>query len=79
MSLSVSAGAMVNEIIRCGRDPERLLIVEANPRLPRTFGIPPDHPHGIHVDDVDVLIETDQDPFSSRAAGRRAGRRLRGP
>jgi acyl-CoA hydrolase len=64
MSLSVSAGAMVNEIIRCGRDPERLLIVEANPRLPRTFGIPPDHPHGIHVDDVDVLIETDQDPFS---------------
>jgi acyl-CoA hydrolase len=64
MSLSVSAGAMVNEILRCGRDPERLLVVESNPRMPRTLGIPPDHRHAVHVDDVDVLIESDRDPLS---------------
>ena len=64
MSLSVSAGAMVNEIARCGRDPERLLVVETNPLLPRTLGIPPDHRHAVHVDEVDVLIEAERAPLS---------------
>jgi acyl-CoA hydrolase len=64
MSLSVTAGALVGEIQRCARDPERLLVVEINPRLPRTLGIPPDHRHAIHVDDVDVLIEAERDPLS---------------
>jgi len=64
MSLSASAGALVNEIIRSGRDPERLLVVESNPRLPRTLGILPDHRHAVHVDEVDVLIEAERDPFA---------------
>jgi acyl-CoA hydrolase len=64
MSLSVSAGAMVNEIRRCSLDPERLLVVEMNPRLPRTLGILPDHRHAVHVDEVDVLIEAERDPLS---------------
>jgi acyl-CoA hydrolase len=63
MSLSLHAGATVREVERAAADPERLLIVEVNPQLPRTFGIPPDHPHRVHVDSVDVLIEDDRAPF----------------
>ena len=48
-SLSLHAGATVDELLRCGRDPDRVLIVEANPRLPRTLGLPPEHPHAIHI------------------------------
>ena len=31
-SLSLHAGATVDELLRCGRDPERLLVVEVNPQ-----------------------------------------------
>jgi acyl-CoA hydrolase len=62
LSLSLHAGATVEELVRCGRDPERLLVVEANPKLPRTRGLPPEHPHALHVDDVDVLVESDREP-----------------
>ena len=40
MSLSLHAGATVREMQRAAEDPDRLLIVEANPHLPRTFGTP---------------------------------------
>jgi len=63
LSLSLHAGATVEELHRCGRDPDRLLIVEANPRLPRTFGMPPLFPHTLHVDEIDVMIESDRDVF----------------
>jgi acyl-CoA hydrolase len=63
MSLSLHAGATVAELIRCGRDPERCLIVETNDKLPRTLGLPPEHPHCLHVDDVDIVIESDRDVF----------------
>ena len=62
MSLSLHAGSTVHEIERSSRDPERLLVVESNARLPRTLGIPPDHRHAVHVNDVDVVIEADRDP-----------------
>ncbi len=61
MSLSLHAGATVSEIARCGKDPARLLVVEASRRLPRTLGLGDDR-HAIHVDDVDVLVESDRDP-----------------
>ncbi len=61
-SLSVHAGATVGELNRAGRDPERMLIVEVNPKLPRTFGVE-GHPHRIPVDQIDVLVESDRDPF----------------
>ena len=64
LSLSLAAGATVEETLRCGRDPERLLIVETSPRLPRTMGLPPEHRHAVHVDDVDVMIETDRQPMA---------------
>ncbi len=63
LSLSLAAGATVAETLRCGRDPERLLMVETNPRLPRTSGLPPEHRHALHVDDVDIVIETDRKPM----------------
>lgn len=61
MSLSLHAGATVEEIARAGRDPDRLLVVEANRRLPRTLGLGPDR-HAVHVDRVDLLVESDRDP-----------------
>jgi acyl-CoA hydrolase len=63
VSLSLHAGATVAELQRCGRDRERLLIVETNPGLPRTLGLPPEHPHRLHVDEIDVLIESDRALF----------------
>jgi len=63
-SLALHAGATVDELLRCGRDPDRVLIVEANPRLPRTLGLPPGHPHAIHVRDIDVLIHSDREPIA---------------
>jgi acyl-CoA hydrolase len=63
LNLSLHAGATVDELHRAGRDPDRLLIIEANAKLPRTCGLPPDAPHTIHVDEVDVLVEVDRDPF----------------
>lgn len=62
-SLSLHAGATVGEILRAAADPERLLVVEVNAALPRTFGLPPEHPHRIPLDAIDVLIEGDRPPF----------------
>jgi acyl-CoA hydrolase len=61
-SLSLHAGATVAELHRAGADPERELIVEVSPAFPRTFGLGNDR-HAIHVDEIDVLIETDRTPF----------------
>jgi acyl-CoA hydrolase len=60
LSLSLHAGATVEELHRCGRDPSRLLVVEVNRALPRTRGLPPEHPHGFHLDEIDVLVESDR-------------------
>jgi len=64
LSLSCHAGASVAELHRAGADPERLLIVEANAKFPRTFGLPPDHPHRLHLDEIDVLVESDREPVN---------------
>ena len=63
VSLSLHAGATVEAIRAAAANPERLLIVETNAKFPRTRGLLPDHPHRIHVDVIDVLIESDRDPF----------------
>jgi acyl-CoA hydrolase len=63
-SLALHAGATVEELLHCGRDPARVLIVEANPRLPHTLGLPPAHPHAIHVRDIDVLIHSQREPIA---------------
>lgn len=63
VSLSLHAGATVDELRRAGADPDRVLVVEANARLPRTFGVEPRHPHRLHLDEIDVLVESDVQPF----------------
>jgi acyl-CoA hydrolase len=64
ISLSLHAGATYAELIRAAADPERLAVVEVNPDFPRTFGVAPEHPHTIHVDQVDVLVLGDRPPVS---------------
>ena len=62
-SLSLHAGGTMTELLRAGEDPDRLLVVEVSERFPPTFGLPPEHPHALHVDQIDVLIESDAAPF----------------
>lgn len=64
VSLSVHAGASVDEIHRVAADPHRLLIVEVSDAFPRTFGVPPEYEHRIHVDNIDALITTDTQPLN---------------
>lgn len=63
LSLSLHAGASVAALHAAAADPGRMLVAEINHRLPRTVGLPPDHPHALHVDEVDVLYEVDRPPF----------------
>jgi Acetyl-CoA hydrolase len=62
-SLSLHAGATLEAIRAAAADPDRLLVVETNAKFPRTHGLPPEYPHHIHIDDIDVLVESDRDPF----------------
>jgi len=62
-SLSLHAGATVDALHRAGADANRVLVVEISDRYPRTRGYPPEHTHALHVDEIDVLIETDRDPL----------------
>jgi acyl-CoA hydrolase len=62
LSLSLHSGATVDEILAAGRDPERVLVVETSPFFPRTLGMPPEHPHSVALEDVDVWIEGDSKP-----------------
>ncbi len=64
MSLSLHAGALVDEWHRCGADPERVLVAEYSPAFPTTLGLPPQHTHRLHVDEVDVLVESDAAPVN---------------
>ena len=59
LSLSLHAGATVTEMHRAAADPDRVLVVEMNANAPRTMGILPEHPHRVHIDEVDVLVESD--------------------
>jgi acyl-CoA hydrolase len=61
-SLSLYAGAGLDEIARAAADPERLLVVEVSEHSPRTLGWG-DYRHALHVDDIDVLVDSDAKPF----------------
>ena len=62
-SLSLHAGGTIGELQRAGRDPDRALVVEVSERFPPTYGLPPEYPHALHVDEIDLLIESDAAPF----------------
>ncbi len=61
LSLSLHAGSTVDAFHATGADPDRVLIVECSPHYPRTFGLDPHH-HRLHLDEIDVLIESDRAP-----------------
>lgn len=63
-SLSLHAGGTRRELSRAASDPERLLVVEVSPNFPHTAGLPPEHLHAIHVDEIDILVESDSHPFA---------------
>jgi len=62
-SLSLHAGGTATEMKRAAADPSRVLIVEVTPHLPHTAGIAPDYPHALHIDEIDVLVESEAKPF----------------
>jgi acyl-CoA hydrolase len=62
-SLSLHAGASVGELARAAADPGRLLVVETSPRFPRTAGMPPEHRHAVHLDQIDLLVEGEGAPL----------------
>jgi len=63
-SLSLHAGATSTELRRAGEDPDRLLVVEVSERYPRTSGLLPTYRHALHVDEIDVLLESDREPLT---------------
>jgi acyl-CoA hydrolase len=63
-SLSLHAGSTYEEMLRIAEDPDRLLIAEVSPRYPRTAGLGPDYVHALHVDQIDVLVETESAPLA---------------
>jgi acyl-CoA hydrolase len=62
-SLSLHAGSTFRELQRVGEDPERLLIVEASELFPQTYGREPEYRHALHLDQIDVLVESDKGPL----------------
>ena len=61
VSLSLHNGASLEEMVRAGRDPDRLLIVEASPHFPRTRALA-GHENHLSLEDVDVIVYTDEEP-----------------
>jgi acyl-CoA hydrolase len=62
-SLSLHAGGTVAELERAGADRDRLLVVEISDRFPRTRGLPPEHRHALHVDQIDLLVHSGDGPI----------------
>ena len=61
VSLSLYNGAHLEELLRAGRDPERLLIVESSPHFPRTHALV-GHENFLDLEDVDVIVHTNEQP-----------------
>ncbi|MBX3313459.1 MAG: acetyl-CoA hydrolase/transferase family protein [Actinobacteria bacterium] len=61
-SLSLHAGASIDELHRAGADPDRVLMAEVGVGYPVTMGYGEDR-HRLHLDEIDVLVESDREPF----------------
>ena len=64
VNLSLHVGGTREELLRAGRDPDRLLIMEVNADLPRTSSLPPEYDNTIPLGAIDVLVESDAAPFA---------------
>ena len=64
-SLSLHAGGTSTSCTRAGADPSRLLVVEVSERFPaHASACRRDHPHALHVDEIDLLVESDDGPLA---------------
>jgi acyl-CoA hydrolase len=68
VNLSLHLGATYNELAMAGRDPDRLLVIEVNPNLPRTSSLAPTFTNTLPVDIIDVLVEADGTPYALPAS-----------
>jgi acyl-CoA hydrolase len=64
VNLSLHLGATYDELVMAGRDPDRLLVVEVNPNLPRTCSLPPQYTNTLPLDLIDVVVEADGAPYA---------------
>lgn len=64
VNLSLHLGATYEELLLAGRDPDRLLVVEVNPNLPRTCSLAPEFTNTLPLDIVDVVVESSGAPFT---------------
>ncbi len=64
VNLSLHLGATRDELIRAGNDPDRVLLVEVNPHLPRTRSLPPRFDNTLPVELIDVLVEANGEPYA---------------
>jgi acyl-CoA hydrolase len=64
VNLSLHLGATRDELMAAGNDPDRVLLVEVNPHLPRTRSLPPRFDNSLPVDLIDVLVEADGTPYT---------------
>jgi acyl-CoA hydrolase len=64
VNLSLHLGATYDELMMAGRDPDRLLVVEVNPHLPRTRALTPLYTNTLPLDVIDVVVEADGTPYA---------------
>jgi acyl-CoA hydrolase len=64
VNLSLHYGATRPELMRAGRDPSRLLIIEVNPNLPRTRSLGPEFDNTIPLELIDILVESSGLPYA---------------
>ncbi len=64
VNLSLHLGATRDELLLAGRDPDRLLVVEVNPNLPRTCSLPPEFTNTLPLELIDVVVEADGAPYA---------------
>lgn len=58
-TFGVHAAATYTNFVAAGRDPGRVLILEANSNMPAVNGLPAFGGNRVHVSEVDAVIETD--------------------
>jgi acyl-CoA hydrolase len=64
VNLSLHFGATRDELMRAGADPDRVLVVEVNERLPRTHSLGPRFDNTIPVELIDVIVISDSEPYN---------------
>ncbi len=63
VNLSLHLGATYEELVMAGNDPDRQLVIEVNPHLPRTCSLPPQYTNTLPLDLIDVVVEADGEPY----------------